>query len=416
MRKRLTVNALLLLGSDGGSRLLTLIANVYIARTLGPANFGVVFLGLTVLSYALQSGDFGLATLGTREMAKPDSEREFSSGDIHSLRTLLGIAAAVIAAIVVFFVIDEPIKQQVSWIFLLAVLPSFWQLEWYYQGVQRYGVVAVIRYLFGLSYLAGSWILVNSSEDVVSVPAVYLGALVVASTVAVLMRRNRDRLLPSRSLFGPEQKRRWWAALKRSTPIGFGGSAAQIIQLFPAIIIAILYSDAAVGEFGAAFRLAINLMIFDRAFIALFLPAVSRLLAQKSERAPQFIRRTFRQILFGGVVLALSVTILSGQIVTLVYNDLYAQAALPLAIMTWYIVATLINSFFSSILLAAGIEKSYLHSSLVSMAIGGVLIVVFTWQYGITGAAIAMTASEVIMATLMYFKYRKHVGIKLRES
>lgn len=416
MRKNLTLSALLLLGSDGGSRLLTFFANVHLARTLDPANYGVVFLGLTVLSYAIQSGDLGLATLGVRELAKSESEREFSFGDIHLLRSLLGGLAAVIAAIVVLVVIDEQRTQQVSWIFLLAVLPSFWQLEWYYQGVGRYGVLAVVRYLFGLSYLIGIWFLVNSPEDVLSVPAVYLGALVVASTVAILMRRNHDRLLPSGTLFGVKQWRKWWAALKRSTPIGFGGSAAQILQLLPPIVIAAMYSDADVGEYGAAFRLAINLMIFDRAFIALFLPSVSNLLARKSERAPQILQRTFRQVLFGGVALAGTITVLSGTIITLIYGDSYTGAAIPLAIMSWYIVATLMNSFFSSILLAAGVEKSYLHSSLVSTAIGVVLIVVFTWQYGIVGASIAMTASEVIMATLMYFKFKKHVRINLRES
>ena len=413
MRKRLTFNALLLLGSDGGSRLLTFLANVHLARTLDPSNYGIIFLGLTVLSYAMQTGDLGLATLGTRELAKPSSEREFSLGDLFSLRTLLGAAAAILIGIAVLFLIDDPQRQSVSWIFLLAVLPAFWQLEWYYQGCRRYGVVAVVRYTFGVSYLAGIWFLVGSPSDLLTVPWVYVGSLVVAAGAALLLRRNRDRLLPSRLLFGSEQRKRWWHALKRSTPIGFGGSVAQIIQLLPPILIAALYSDAEVGEFGAAFRLAINLMIFDRAFIALFLPSVSNLLARKSERSPQILRRTFRQVLLGGVVLALSVTLLADSIIGLVYGASYTQAAVPLAIMSWYIVATLMNSFFSSILLAVGVEKSYLHSSLTSSAIGVVLILVLTWQYGIVGAAAGMTASEALMATLMYFKYQKHVGIGL---
>lgn len=413
MGKRITGSAILLLGSDGGARLLAFLANVYLARTLGTAHYGIVFLGLTVLSYAIQYGDLGLATLGMREMAKPASKREFSFADIFTVKSLTGAVAALVAGLVVLLAIDDGTRQYVAWIFLLAVIPSSWQLEWYYPAVRRYGAVAVVRYLFGGCYLAGIWFLVDSPDDVLLVPAVYVGALVIAATVAIILRKGKDRMFPEVPVFGREQLKRSQKALRRSTPIGFGGSAAQLIQLLPPVIIAGLYGDAEVGEFGAAFRLAINLMIFDRAFIALFLPSVSDLLARRSEHAPQVLRRTFRQVLAGGLVLALGITLFSGTIISLVYRDEYTRAAVPLAIMSWYVVATLMNSFFSSILVAVGIEKSYLQSSLLSSTIGIVLIVGLTWLYGIVGAAVAMTASEVLMATLMYRKYRKHVGIDL---
>lgn len=413
MSGKVAFNALLLLGSDGGFRLLTFIANVYLARLLKTEGYGVVTLGLTVLSYAMWAADMGLATLGTREMAKPAADREFTAADIFPLRTLLGTAAVIVAGAVMLVAVGDPTTRIIIWLFLCALLPSFWQLEWYYQGARRYGAVAVIRYLFGLGYLAGVWFLVHSPDDIMRVPLIYLGALLLASGAALALRSRHDPLLPRRSPFGRPQLMRWRDALKRSTLIGFGASVIQAIQLLPPVIIAVMYDETEVGLFGAAFRLAVNLMIFDRAFLALFLPAISNVLAADPARSAHVLRRTFRVMLAGGILLSLAVTLLAEPIVALIYDREYAASAVPLAILSWYVGATLMSSFFSSVLIAAGVEKSFLRAGIRSSIAGGVLTIVLTWLFGIVGAAIGVAATEALMALLMYVAFRTHIGVPL---
>lgn len=414
MKRKLTANALLLLGSDGGSRLLTFLANVYLARTLGTEEYGTVFLAMTFLSVALQSGDLGLAMLGTREAAKPEESREFAPGELHTLRVLLGAGAATITGIVVLAAVHDGTARSIALMFLLGVIPTFFQLEWFFQGKRRYGVVAVVRYVFAAAYLAGIWFLVDSAGDLLRVPMVYVGALAISGITALSVAVRTDRLSPVRSWFGREQRNRWRSILKRSAPIGLGGSVTQVVQLLPPMVIAAMYSQSEVGEFGAAFRLAINLMILDRAFIALFLPAVSGRLADNREASVPFLRSTFRWVAAGAIGLGLLVTLLAVPVMDIIYGDQYADAAIPLAVMSWFVSATLLNSFFSMILVAAGIEKSYFHSSLISSAIGSVLIVLLTWQFGIVGAAVGMSVSEILMASLMYRQYNIHVGLRLR--
>lgn len=412
MRRKL-LNALLLMAGGGGSRLLTFIANVYLARLLDTEGYGIVFLGLTVLTYAMWGADLGLATLGARESAKPAAGREFTPGDIISLKTLLGTAAMLLAGIVVLLVVPDRLTRLVVLLSLAAMLPSLWQMEWYYQGIRSYGKVAAIRYLFGAGYLLGVFALVDGPEDVAAVPLVYIGAILLAALPALVMRRKEDSLLPHHPFFSRAQRGRWREALKQSAPIGLGGLMAQTLQLLPPILLAAMHGRGEVGEFGAAFRLAINLMILDRAFIALFLPAVSNLLITAPERYPAALRRTFRLLVAGGVLLSLSLTLFADPLVRLVYDDSFAGAALPLAVMSWFVTATLLNSFFSYALIAAGVGNAFFRSSLVSSSIGVVLVLVLTKLYGAEGAAIGMTVGEGLLAAIMYGAFRRHLGVAL---
>lgn len=412
MRSKIS-GALLLMAGDGGSRLLTMVANIHVARMVDREGYGVVFLGLSILTYAMWGADLGLSTLGARETAKPNGSREFTPGDIFSLKTLLGSAAMIVAGLAAFLFVEDGVTRLVALLSLAALIPSLWQMEWYYQGVRSYGKVAAIRYLFGIGYLLGVWFLVGGPNDVAVVPLVYIGALLLAVGPALLMRKRGDTLLPTDPPLSPAQRARWGRALKQSTPIGLGGLMAQTLQLLPPILLAAMHTDADVGEFGAAFRLAINLMVLDRVFIALFLPAVSNLLAVAPERYPAALRRTFRILVSGGVALSVAVTLFSVPLIQLIYGGSFAGAALPLAVMSWFVTATLLNSFFSYALIAAGVENAFFRSSLVSSSIGILLVLALTWLYGAVGAAIGMTAGECLLALLMYFAFRRNLGISL---
>ena len=413
MGSKLTREGALVLLSDGGTRLLTFIANVYLANVLGPESYGIAFLGLTILSYAMWPADLGLYALGVRETAKPDNKREFIVGDLLWLQTVLGLGGMILAGCCVQIVVHDPITRQVAFLFLLALLPSLWQMNWYYHGHRYYGRLAILRYIFSGGYLLGAWLFVHSSNDLQSVPLIYTISIVAAAIAAVALKQKGESLLPSASLFSRKQWRRWKETLRRSLPIGFGSILAQVVQMIPPIVIVALYSETEVGIFGAAFRLTMALMVIDRTFFALFLPRISTIYSSDSERLPEVLRRTFRVILLTGLVLGGAMILLADPIIYFLYGVEYAHAIIPLAIMSWFVSATILTTFFSYALVAAGYEKAYFQASLVSTPIAIGLILLFTWQFGIIGAATSIALAEGIMALLMYRKFRYHLSITL---
>src|ERR1041385_746062 len=68
--KRLSRNFLAIVLSDLGRRLLGFFTIAYLARRLGPSDFGAINIGFTILSYAGMAAMAGLGTFGARAAAR----------------------------------------------------------------------------------------------------------------------------------------------------------------------------------------------------------------------------------------------------------------------------------------------------------------------------------------------------------
>ena len=413
MGRKLTRDGLLVILSDGGTRLLTFIANAHLANVLGPGPYGTAFLGLTVLSYAMWPADLGLYAHGVRETAKEPEAREFRFGDMLWLRTALGLAGMVVTGLCVFLFMEDERQRSIALLFLLALLPSLWQMDWYYQGRRRYGQLALLRYLFSGIYLAGTWLLVSSGEDLSRIPLIYTAGVILAACAALTMKEREESLRPSFPLFGHQLRKLWKRILQRSTPIGFGSLLTQSVQMVPPIVIALFYDDEQLGLFGAAFRLAMMLLVIDRTFFTLFLPRIANIHASSPERLPEVLRRTFRLVVAVGIGLGLLMIPVAAPAIRFVNGPEFADAAVPLMIMSWFVSATVLTTFFSYALVTAGFENAYFRAALTSAPISLLLILLLTWAFGIVGTAAGVVVAETVMALLMYRRFRRRLGIGL---
>ncbi len=408
--KRLRRDGLILLLGEGGARLLAFVASFYLARQLGPSSFGVITIGMTILGYALWPSDLGMQQIGTRESALPRGERRLRLGAIFRLRLFLGAAGGLVAALLILLIVEEERTQLVALLFLLALLPTILQSEWYFQGKRRYGSIAVVRYLFGGFFLAGVLFLVEGGDDLLRVPVIYAAALAIAATAAFILYRRED---PPFSMRGEGGARGAGDVLRLSTPVGMGGLLVQGVQLLPPLLLAVVATEEIVGYFGAAFRLVLAAMIVDRIFISLYFPRITALHADGPARFAAGLRRTWLPLLVGAFLLSLMISLLATPIVDLLYGSDYAAAAAPLAILAWFLFGSIMTSFFSYPLLAVGVERAYFRSSLASTIVTATLMVIAAFTSGLLGVCAALAAGEVITALLMYREFRRAVPVKL---
>src|SRR3954463_10386009 len=95
--RKISANASLIFLGDAAARALGFFTTIHLAAAMGKSGYGMVTVGFGVLSYALWFADLGLGTLGTREMARPEEDREFGPGDIFASRIILGIIILILA-------------------------------------------------------------------------------------------------------------------------------------------------------------------------------------------------------------------------------------------------------------------------------------------------------------------------------
>ena len=407
---RLGRDTVVMVMGEGGARLLGFVAWFWLARELGPASYGVVTIGVTVLTYALWPSDLGLVQIGLRETALPSERRRLPLGSIFRLRLLLGLISTLLAGLILFAAVDREDVLLVSLLFLGAVVPTIMQSEWYFQGKQRYGAVAVMRYIFGGLFLGGVVLLVQGSGDVMRVPIIYGVAILASGLTALFLYRGDDP--PWGRISGGETEG-WRDVLRLALPVGTGGLLVQGVQVLPPLLLAVVATDETVGYFSAAFRLVLAAMIVDRIFIPLYFPRITALHAQGWTPFAEGLRRLFLPVLIGAFLLSLLLFLFSDQLTLLLYGEEYGEAAMSLAILAWFPVGSIMTSFFSYPLLAVGIERAYFRSSLTSTTLTAALIVILSFTSGLIGVSAALAAGEVLTALLMYREFRRGVGVTL---
>src|SRR6266705_3315310 len=124
--RRLSRNFFSIILSDIGRRLLGFFAVAYLARKLGAADFGVINIGFTVLSYAMMISAGGLTVLGTREAAR---------GEISMLVNRV-VGARLVNSTVGFFVIafvvllvPGAVVPKVILLFCCSLIPNAFLLD-----------------------------------------------------------------------------------------------------------------------------------------------------------------------------------------------------------------------------------------------------------------------------------------------
>lgn len=404
--RKLSTNAFLVFSGDAVARALGFLAAAHLARALDRESFGVTVIGFAFLSYVLWFADLGLGTLGTREMGKGQGKGRYEMGDILSARLLLAAAVALPAfALVMILYPEEPLRTVVA-SYLLALVPYSILLEWYYQGIQRFTPLIISRSLIAGLYFITLYLLIAHPSDLPLVPYIFVASNLIPALLLFAFKRRGDSIAP-REL----SLRRTIGVIRHASTIGVGGIFAQTVQLLPPLVLG-YYSTADAGMLGAAMRIIAVVLIIDRVFATLFLPAIARLWSEGAERVAGHLERVTGIVIVAGFSIATLITIYARSIMALVFGASYEDGGEVLSITAWFAAATLINSVFSFGLIGAGKERAYLRATVLSGIVTALLTVVMIALWGLIGAAIAMVASEICVVALTYREFRRHVAVR----
>ncbi|MFO7446303.1 MAG: oligosaccharide flippase family protein, partial [Ignavibacteriaceae bacterium] len=135
-------NVISLFSIEFVARFFAFIAVTYLARIMGTSGFGVINIGLAVLSYAMIVANGGLTLLGTKKIAAGSANNEKLAGDIFLTRVLFSFILFVTAIVISYIFITSGEVFNVITAYLFFLFPSAVLLEWFFHGLQRMDVIA----------------------------------------------------------------------------------------------------------------------------------------------------------------------------------------------------------------------------------------------------------------------------------
>jgi O-antigen/teichoic acid export membrane protein len=402
---RLAVNFTILSSGECLSKLFALIAFAYLARALGPREFGHLELTLAIIIFFTLLVDCGLSPYGAREIAKDNGAVAHLAVHIVLVRGLLAVGAFTLLAILVA-VIDKPwpLKQLI----LLYGLTLFGQpglLHWVFQGLDRMQYVSMASVTRWSMFALGVVLFVREPSRIWLIPViegVAVGCVVIFYVCAVshVYTPLRRRIDPTFAL----------STLRRALPIG-ASELVWAVKIYAAtVLLGATAGGSEVGWFSAAHRLVISAHTFVWLYFFNLLPSLARCSQGSLVALHSLMRRSIQVSACVALFLGVVATAFAEPVIALVYGPQYHQAVAVLRVLIWLIPLALISGHYHYTLVAY--DKQQLQ--FLSMACGAganvLLNLVLIPTYGGAGAAWALIASEALAWGVAYYFVRRTIA------
>lgn len=394
------------LGADKVVRLgLGLVVGVLIARTLGPAQFGLLSFVLAIVTVFGAVGTLGLESVTVRELVRDPTNRGQVLGTVFVLK-LAGSAMAGVLVVLAAWLLrpHEPHVWRISLIVSLGQLfLAFDAIDYVFQSrlQSRYSVLAK-NAAFCLVAVVRVVLVVRRASLEAFVWATAL-EYVLAGVLLLGIWSRVDGLSPLRWEFRRDVAAR---LLRMSWALILSGLVIAIYLRIDQIMLAAMAGDVAVGVYSVAARLAEVWYFIPMALATSTLPA---LIESRERSSVEFTRRTERLFSFMvhlSVGVAIPMTLLARPVVLLLYGGAFAGSIAPLIVLAWTGVFVSLGVARESWMLSEGLMTHSFATTVWGAVINVILNLILIPRYGGLGAAISTLAAQIVAVSLSTLLYR----------
>ncbi|MES3005347.1 MAG: flippase [Patescibacteria group bacterium] len=375
------------------SMAISFIATAYIARNLGPANYGELSYAISFVSIFSFIAVLGIDQVLYRDLIHFPEKKNQYMGSAFVLR----IGASVIAILLCTFFAVWFSPKDVSFflIFLLSLSFIFNTFQ-----IINYEFQANVQSKFPSLLTLYVTILLNILKILVIVfgqGVIYLAFVLLLESVfyaaGYLYYRAKFYGMISQWSFDKEIAKK---ILHDSWPLIFSSAFALIYARIDQIMIKNMMDASSVGLYDAAVRLSEVWYFIPSIISSSLFPAIIN--AKNTSEKTYYKRIQKLALLLVGlsVLISLPVMFLSDFIVRLVYGQAFIGAVLILQVYIWSNVATSLNSVVNLYLVTENFKKMLLFSTFAGMLTNVVLNIYFIPKYGTIGAAYATLISYAV--------------------
>ncbi len=385
---------------------LSLFIGAWVARYLGPEQFGV--LNYCIAFVALFSGfsGVGLTSLIVRNLVEHPSRSGETLGSAVFLNFICAIAIFVVASVSVFF-IESGNTTLVIFVSLIAFSEVVKSLNvfdaWFQSRVQSKYVV-----------------LSNAvSSIIVSAIKIYL-ILSLAPLVAFVAMIPTQILLGvlvlylSYQLLSADSIKCWRISatavkdlLRDGWPLMLSATTVIVYMKIDQIMISHLIDDHALGQYSAAVKLSELWNFFPMAISGTVFPLLLKNRKEDKKKYLGSLQTLYDVFLWFSIFIALIVTQASSLIVSLVFGGEYSAAAPVLSIHIWSAVFVFLGVASSKYLIAENLTRISLYRTIGGAIINVALNLILIPRIGILGAAYATLCSYFFSAVVFNLLFKQ---------
>lgn len=376
-----------------------LFVGVWVARYLGVEQFGLFNYAMAYVALFSNLATLGLPSLVIRLITNEPEKREEILGTTFWLQLAGGIASLLIAVSMMYVLRsnDGLTLRLVAILAATSIFKAFGAIElWFQSQVQSKYLVLAGNTAF-LIIIIVKIILINLQAPLLAFAAATLAEAAIVAVGLIFFHK-----LQGYSLWAW----RWSLPLARtllseSWPLILSGFAIMFYLKVDQIMLGEMLGNQVVGLYSTASRFSEIWYFIPTAIASSAAPSIYAAKKENESLYYQRIGKLLKVLSLIAIVIAVSMTFLSGEIITRLYGHDYAAAAPILAIHIWAGLFVFVGVGSSSWFIAEGLAHLTFIRTLLGAIINVGLNILLIPVFGGIGAAISTVISYAIGSVLV---------------
>lgn len=378
-----------------------LIVFPHVSRCLGVELMGKTSFATNVVAYFSLFALLGASVVGAREVAicRDDfKKRSAVYSSVMSVILVLSMISLVAMTVSVFIIPKFYDSRLLLLIGSFSLIFTSLQIEWLYQGIQKFEYIAKRSILVKAIYCISIFLFVRDQNDYLIYYSLTVFSVVLNGIINLLYSRRYVKFS-----FRDVQLKKF---LKPICMFGVNKILISMYTTVNVLYLGIVCNDVEVGYYSTANKLFAILLGVISAFTTVILPKMSSMAAEKSmDDFNALVSKSFSLILSVSIPICIGGIVLAQDIIRLLAGSGYEGAIIPMQIIMPVIVLTgAAQVCIMQVLIPLKKDKVVLYASAIGAVSAMLLNFLFVGKLGATGSALVLLLSE-LFSGVFAFRY-----------
>jgi O-antigen/teichoic acid export membrane protein len=371
----------------------------YVARYLGPEQFGSFSYLLAITTLMIAISRLGMEALLVRELIRRPADIKLLMGTAFWMMTIVGLTSylVLVGISLALFGWDKEVVYFIT-ISVGSIFTSFNVIEFYLQSQVRAKYVTLCRSIVLITMSISKLLLIAYSADIFWFFVAAMLDFLLLSFVFLLYFHIVEKQKTFIKSFSMEVAKK---LLKSAWPLVLVTIALQAYMRTDQIMIKNMLGLYEVGIYSAAIRISEAWIIMMGAIAISLLPAIIKLKEGRKEIYEYRMVQLYRLVLWLSVIAALILSYQGEYFIALIYGDEYYDASLVIGLLMWGGVLSSMGAVSSRYYNVEGMENKFAARTIFSALLNILLNYMLIPVYGIQGAAIATLISAFVANYLL---------------
>lgn len=390
------------------SSIFSFFLGIFIARNLGDVGLGKYSFAYTFVFFFAIFLDLGYNMLLIRDVSRDKSKVNRYVSNLLSFRAICALIVFVFVILTINLMGYPSDTKNLVYLFAIYILLDSFSAIYKvtFRAFERMEYEAVITISSNILRVSLALVVIFLGYGLLVIGLVFIFSSIFDLVISTIICEKR--FVKSRTEFDLSFFKN---TIKIALPLVMISVFSTVFVSADTVMLSILKGDAVVGWYNAAYNLVLGLRIIPQLFVSALFPTLSYYYVSSKKSLKNVYEKYFRYLLMLGLPIAMGATLLSENIILLIYGSNFANSIIALQILSWDILLIFLYTILGCFLVAIDRQNEMVIAIVVTAIVNVVINAILIPYFSYVGAAVATIVSETILFGIYFYLISKYIHI-----